>query len=175
MKKLKKKQLKILAVDPGEKGYFILYDGDKILRKNPMPMIEHPIVGKQVDHSQVLEILETWDFTHLICERSKPMGQGMKQAFNYGRYFESLLICFDLAFVSPHLVDPSVWAKVMHKDVDGNYKAKAKSIMVAEQRFPQIVNTLPRGPKNKKLLDGPIDALLIAAYYHEILTTKYIL
>lgn len=166
-----KKQLKILGVDPGEFGHFILYDGARILRQEKMPVEQYGDV-KRIDHNRVVEILQEWDFTHVFCERAKPMGQGMKQAFNYGRYFESLLICFDYTYNVPVLVDPSVWAKRMHRDINADLKPKAKSMVAVETRYPKVVKTLPRGPRSKKLLDGPIDAFLIAAYGYEILTEK---
>lgn len=171
-KKSIKKSLKILGIDPGIKGAFILYDGGSI-KIEMMPVF---VTGKgkdkieEVNFGRVVEILETWEYDYVFCERAKPMAMGSKYAFNYGRYYAALQIAIESCFCKATFVDPSVWAKEMHKGLDTNLKAKAKSLMAVNKLFPNLVAKLPMSPRSKKLHDGPIDALLIAAYGYEKLT-----
>ena len=166
-KSLKRKSglRRVLAIDPGLKGAFVLFDG-KDFKWWPMPTVE---IGKDkfVEFDGVHELL--WELsdgnTDLECflERAVSFGMGTKGAFNYGRGFAAVEIAIELLKMPVTYVEPGKWAKEMHQGISSDIKPKAKSLIAVKRLYPKLVDQLPRDKKGK-LLDGPVDALLIAAY-----------
>ncbi len=164
MKKKSKFGPLILGIDPGLSGAFVLTDG-KSLRWWPMPVDSN---GKDrlVSFNEVLKILDVMKqhhAFHVALERALPMAMGSKHAFNYGRGFAALEIAIDLLKLPVTYVEPQKWAKEMHSGISVDLKPKAKSLIAAKRLFPHLVAVLPVG-KQGKVNEGPLDALLIAAY-----------
>lgn len=155
----------VLGVDPGVSGALVLTDG-RTLKNWPMPIT---VNGKDKSvHfegvSKLLRKIRLWHGdVHVFLERAMPMAQGMKSAFNYGRGFEAVVIAISIHKLPVTLVEPGKWSKEMHEGVNGDLKAKAKSLIAVQRLYPKLVAALPRNTKGN-LLDGPIDALLIAGY-----------
>jgi hypothetical protein len=101
--------------------------------------------------------------TPVFLERAVSFGMGSTGAFNYGRGFAVLEIALKLLEFPVTFVEPAKWSKDMHAGISKDLKPKAKSLVAVERLFPKIVKTLPRNTKGR-LLEGPVDALLIAAY-----------
>ncbi len=154
----------ILGIDPGLSGAFVLTDGKSLLWW-PMPVDSN---GKDrlVDFKGVLETLKritlNHDF-HVALERALPMAMGSKHAFNYGRGFAALEIAIGLLGLPVTYVEPQKWAKEMHAGISADLKPKAKSLIAAKRLYPKLVAVLPTG-RQGKVNEGPLDALLIAAY-----------
>lgn len=163
MKKNKSKT--VLGIDPGLAGAFVLFDG-KDFASFEMPIT---VSGKDrfVEFDAVHELLshltDTNTDLHAYLERAVSFGMGTKSAFNYGRGFAAIEIAIELLKMPVTYVEPGKWAKEMHAGISGDLKPKAKSLIAVKRLFPKLVGQLPKGKKGK-LLDGPIDALLIAAY-----------
>jgi hypothetical protein len=157
--------MKVCAIDPGLAGAVVIFDGKKF-KSWPMPVTSN---GKnnEVEFDGVHELL--WDISgyhpgiHVYLERAMPMAMGAKHAFNYGRGFAALEIALRLLRMPTTYVEPGKWAKVMHEGISADLKPKAKSLIAVKRLFPKLVESLPKN-RNGKLLDGPIDALLIASY-----------
>jgi crossover junction endodeoxyribonuclease RuvC len=156
-----------LGIDPGFSGAFVLTDGDKFFEYWRMPLVD--ISGgkeKQVEFDGVHELLDDIyqkHRPHVFLERAIPMAMGSKGAFNYGRGFAALEIAIELIGMPVTYVEPSKWAKQMHEGLSADLRPKAKSLMAVKRLFPRLVEALPRNKKGA-LLDGPVDALLIAGY-----------
>ncbi len=172
-----KSSKKVLAIDPGKAGAFVLFDGKNMI-SFAMPLKRE---GKDefVSFSGVIELLQSLsanadsgDLLHVYLERAISFGMGTKGAFNYGRGFAALEIALDLAKVPVTYVEPGKWTKEMHAGISGDLKPKAKSLIAVKRLFPQLVEDMPRSKKGA-LLDGPIDALLIAAYGLRQLTGSF--
>lgn len=162
---MKSNSKKILGIDPGLDGALVLFDGEK-LKTWPMPLIE---IGKRrdIEFDALHELL--WDIQgyhsgfHVYLERAVSFGMGLKSAFNYGRGFAAIEISIALLHLPVTYVEPAKWTKEMHEGISGDLKAKAKSLIAVKRLFPKLVGMLPK-TKTGRILDGPIDALLIAAY-----------
>lgn len=159
------KATKALGIDPGVSGAFVLTDGKK-LQSWAMPIVT---VGKDksVDfdgvHELLTEIQDSNGGVHVFLERAVPMAQGMKAAFNYGKGFAALEIALFLLKLPVTYVEPNKWTKEMHEGISTDLKSKAKSLIAVKRLYPNLVKSLPKNTKGN-LLDGPIDALLIAGY-----------
>jgi len=157
--------MKVIAIDPGISGAFVLTDG-KTIETWPMPVI---VTGKDkaIFFSGVFELLSTVQkkhgSLHVFLERAVPMAQGSKSAFNYGRGFEALVIAIELLKLPMTLIEPSKWTKEMHEGISADLKPKVRSLIAVKRLYPHLVKSLPKKPKGG-LHDGPIDALLIAGY-----------
>lgn len=164
-KQNKLKSKAVIGIDPGLDGAFMLFDGISFRSWNMPTIVEGK--NRSVDFDGVHELL--WGLSdvntdlHVFLERAVPFSMGTTGAFNYGRGFAAIEIAIQLLKMPVTYVEPSKWTKEVHAGISGDLKPKAKSLIAVKRLFPKLVEHLPRGKKGK-LLDGPIDALLIAAY-----------
>ncbi len=167
-KKIVKKEGRnpVLGIDPGLAGAFVVFDGSDFA-SYAMPIVE---IGKEksIDFDGVHELL--WNLQekhgaglHVFIERAVPFAMGSKGAFNYGRGFAALEIAIFLLKFPVTYVEPNKWTKEMHEGISADLKPKSKSLVAVKRLYPNLVPQLPKGRKGA-LLDGPIDALLIAGY-----------
>ena len=157
--------MKVLGIDPGLSGAFVLTDGEKMLKAWEMPV---SVFGKEksIAYADVLQLLKPiaqLDNPHVYLERAIPMAMGSKGAFNYGRGFEAIVIALMTLRMPFTMVEPTKWAKEMHEGISADLKPKAKSLIAVKRLYPSLVGLLPSKPKGG-LKDGPVDALLIAGY-----------
>ncbi len=155
----------VLGIDPGINGAFVLTDGGT-LKTWPMPIIEN---GKNKDidfdriHTLLFDLQNDHPELHIFVERAVPMAMGSKGAFSYGRGFAAIEIAIQLLEFTVTYVEPAKWTKEMHEGISADLKPKARSLIAVKRLYPKLVQHLPTKPKGG-LHDGPIDALLIAAY-----------
>lgn len=154
---------RVLGVDPGFAGGFLLTDGSRCDWWG-MPIVDSG-KEKRIDFGRVLDILHKLPRgTEVFLERAHPGGQGVKAAFSYGRGFECLVLAIE---TTPDLsvthIEPAKWAKEMHQGIAKDLKPKAKSLIAAKRLYPKLYNNLPKN-RNDKVLDGAVDALLIAGF-----------
>lgn len=158
-----------LGIDPGLKGAFVLFDGKIIKAAANMPLL---VEGKEKEvefdgiHALLWELQDQFGHFHVFLERAVSFGMGTKGAFNYGRGFAAVEIALELFKFEITYVEASKWTKEMHAGISGDLKPKAKSLIALKRLFPKLVDSLPRDTKGR-VLDGHIDALLIAAYGHQ--------
>lgn len=164
---MKKVSQVVLGIDPGHGGSFVLTDGGRYIRIWKMPLL---IAGKEksVSYVQVFDILHwVWSergLVQIFLERAMPMAMGSKHAFNYGRDFQTLCLAIQETGMPMTMVEPAKWTKEMHEGTSADLKAKARSLIAVQRLYPHLVGQLPRQPKKGTLMDGPVDALLIAGY-----------
>lgn len=147
----------IMGVDPGKEGAFVILSGEE------MAFAVMPLKEKEVDFTEVLELLRSFKPDHVYLERAMPMAMGSKHAFNYGRDFAKLELAIKLLHLPVTYIEPAKWMKLMLQGIDLNLKPKARSRIAVERLFPAVVEQIPRN-KNGKLHEGVIDALLIAEF-----------
>lgn len=155
---------KVLAIDPGQTGAFVYLDSKGYFDFELMPIIENG-KDKDVDFEAVRNILKGFlDVDAIFLERAAPHAMGSKHAFNYGRGFAAIEIAVKLSEIPVVYVEPAKWTKVMHEGISNDLKPKAKSLIAVERLYKKLLPKIPRTPKSKALLDGVVDALLIAGY-----------
>lgn len=159
------RRAKVVGIDPGINGAFVLTDGEKVSTW-VMPIA---ITGKDktILFAGVYELLSGIERregkVHVFLERAIPFAMGSKSAFSYGRGFEAIVVALELLKLPVTHIDPGKWAKEMHEGISADLKPKVKSGIAAQRLFPQLVAQLPKKPKGGTH-DGFIDALLIAGY-----------
>lgn len=162
---MRKNSFFVLGIDPGISGAFVLTNGTSV-KTWPMP-IKTNGKDKTIHFDGVHQLL--WDVqvvapeVHVYLERAVPMAMGAKSAFNYGQGFAAILIAIETLKIRMTLVEPQKWSKEMHEGISVDLRPKAKSLIAAERLFPKLFASLPKNTKGRTL-DGPVDALLIAAY-----------
>jgi hypothetical protein len=156
---------RVIGVDPGKSGAFVLWDGQDL---NHFPM---PLKEKEIDFQGVVELVGKLKECHFFLERAYPGGMGVTAAFNYGRGFAAIEHAIQIHKIPVTYVEPSKWAKIMHEGIDAELKPKAKSRIAVERLFPVQVNNIPR-TKTGKFHEGVVDALLIAEYGRRITLSR---
>lgn len=158
--------MKVMAIDPGLSGAFVVTDGESLIKCWPMPI---SITGKEkkITFNSVNDLLNRirlqYGRIHIFLERAVSFGMGSKAAFNYGRGFELIEIAIGLNEFPVTLVEPAKWTKEMHEGISADLKAKAKSVIAVQRLFPQLVKGIPKKPRGG-IHDGFVDAVLIAGY-----------
>jgi len=157
-----KKNIRIIGVDPGNKGALALIDENGKVILYDMPTYTTEGAGKTkignikkhtvLDEPELRDILND-DIDHVFIEKAQSMpGQGAAGTFNYAVSYGVIRgICVGLQ-IPYTLVHPATWKRKMMKDMD---KSKHASIVRANQLFP-------KADIGKK--DGRAEALLIAVY-----------
>lgn len=155
----------ILGIDPGNSGAFVLTDGRKLKWWN-MPLKKEG-KNKEVHFDGVHELLWNIQIEYgqvpTYLERAVPMAMGSKGAFTYGRGFAAIEIAIELLHLPVTYVEPQKWTKEMHQGISSDLKPKAKSLVALKRLYPNLVRFVPTNTKGA-LMEGPIDALLIAGY-----------
>lgn len=155
----------VLGIDPGISGAFVLTNGRKLIWwKMPVQKL-----GKnyEVHFEGIHELLWNIQLEHgmvdTFLERAVPFAMGSKSAFNYGRGFAAVEISIELMKLPVTYVEPQKWTKEMHQGISNDMKPKAKSLVAVHRLYPTLIKQLPINTKGA-LLEGPMDALLIAGY-----------
>ncbi|KKN18259.1 hypothetical protein LCGC14_0957480 [marine sediment metagenome] len=89
--------------------------------------------------------------------------QGRKSAFTFGNNFghwEMLLMALGIPHVKPR---PSEWQKGLVIKTDSK-DVKTRALMAVRRIYTAKIDRMLTKPKGKKILDGRVDALLIANY-----------
>lgn len=159
------KGVKVLGIDPGLQGAFVLTDG-QALEIFPMPIVTSG-KDKIILFAGVFDLLsriqKKHGQVHVYLERAIPFALGAKSAFSYGRGFETLVVAVELLKFPMTYVEPAKWTKEMHEGISADLRPKVKSGIAVKRLYPQLVASMPR-KKNGTLDEGPMDALLIAGY-----------
>lgn len=145
--------MKIIGIDPGQKGSICIMD-DTEIKLYSMP--------KTID--LVRDILETHctPDTHIFLEKAQVMPKnGVVGMAHYLQAYGEIIGVICVLRVPLTLVHPRTWCKVMHQGAKTG-KPKARSEEVVKRLYPEI--NLMRTAKCTKLDEGFIDALLIAGY-----------
>lgn len=155
----------VLGIDPGLTGAFLVFDGKNFASyAMPVKTIEK---NKMVDFDAVHELLDSiqtkYGQVHVYLEKAVPMAMGAKSAFQYGKGVAAIEIALELIGFPLTMVEPQKWAKEMHEGISTDLRPKAKSLIAVQRLYPKLIAQLPKNTKGK-LLEGPMDALLIAAY-----------
>lgn len=156
--------IKILAIDPGQQGAFVLLS-QGFFDFKLMPLISAD--KKEIDFKAVQQILD-WakreGAARVYLERAVPFAMGTLSAFNYGRGFAVLEIAISISGLPVTYIEPAKWTKEMHQGIAKDLKPKAKSEIAITRLFPRELGLIPKGSKSGKFHEGVVDALLIAGF-----------
>lgn len=158
--------MRILGVDPGKKGAFVIVQDQRILTALPMPTV---IDGKFIDASAIAKFLKREDPYHAYIERVHAVfGASAGSTFAFGEGYGVIVGVISTLGIPFTTVPPKQWQKVMHDGVEEKYEPKHRSAVAAMRLFPAFDFT--QGKKNYH--DGLVDAALIAAYGERTLSAN---
>lgn len=158
-----------IGIDPGLSGAIVFLDLSEGKPIGAFFLIPVSVEGKTraIDYGGVCEQLtrtrHEFGIAHIYLERAVPMAMGSASAFNYGRGFQILITAIESARMAYTLVEPQKWTKEMHEGIRTDLKPKARSLIAVKRLYPSLIEKMPKNKKGE-LLDGPVDALLIAGY-----------
>lgn len=159
---------KVLGIDPGKSGFFVLLDENNNVIKYPMPLI-----GNEYDKQEMIEIINEAD---VVCMENPGIIAMVSKSSVASLYRAKGIIEGILAYSNKehYLISPKEWQSKMWIGINKQYKkdksiatvdTKATSLLAAQAIFPNedfyITNKLG---KSKNPNDNFVDALLIAAY-----------
>lgn len=161
--------MKILGIDPGQKGGLAIFDNGRYYDATPMPLEKN---GKYVD----VAVLRNWlapEKETLIAYIEEQHTRGNQGGnFTIGRNYGRIEAVLELLAIPHDRVRPTVWQNCMlsaEKHLcNGNTKEAA--IMYCENQGYPVPMTSNR--KDASPHDGVADALCIAAYGCELVRVE---
>lgn len=152
--------MKILGIDPGQKGALVLLQhGKQVLVQADMPLED----SKDADFDGLMSLFKSLEPDVVYLERAMPMAMGSKHAFNYGRHFACIEIAIRQSRLPVVYVEPSKWMRVVLEGVDSRLKPKERSWIALQRLMPTFAEKVPKG-RTGRPHDGVVDACLIALY-----------
>ena len=142
----------ICGVDPGQKGAIAL-----LYEKGTSHIYDMPMLGKEVNGTEVSNILWEFEPEHIWLEQVNSFGMGRTSAYNFGQGVGILKGVFQAMKLPYTLVMPQKWKKSY-----GLSKEKDHSRLLATRLYPDLADQFKR-----KKDDGRAEALLIARYGSE--------
>ena len=141
----------ICGIDPGAKGAIAL------LYPNYAEIHDMPMLGKEVNGSEVSRIFKEFTPDHIWLEQVNSFGMGRTSAYNFGQGVGVLKGVFQAMQIPFTLVTPQKWKKSY-----GLSKEKDHSRLLVTRMYPSLADQFVR-----KKDDGRAEALLIAKYGSE--------
>ena len=152
--------MRVLGVDPGLSGAFVILDGTDIAEHYVMPTKPY---GKkrQVDCAAVTDWIENKQIDVAFLEQVNGFKGGSASLFNFGRAFGMAEAVIEAVRIPVHLVLPQVWKR--HHGLLKTDKDAARQYI--QQIYPEttIFNSIGKG-------QAYADATLIALYGRHCVT-----
>jgi len=159
----------ILAIDPGKKGAFALYD---IEYNNLSEIVDMPLIGKDYDYATILEYIKNKNIKFAILEKQQPIFKvGKKQVGVIMEHYGELKGILRTLDISYEIMQSKKWKNefglIFPKNRNMTKKEiKAKSIKKAQELFPNFRNIFTKSK------DGRAEAALMALYAYRNLIKK---
>jgi len=130
-----------------------------------------PLMGPEIDLKSLYSLFKTLNPTHVFLEQVHAIfGASAKSTFKFGQVYgmtEAIISSLDIPYT---LVQPKIWQAVGHTGLDRKMKAKDRSALAANKRYPSV--DFRASDRAKKSHDGLIDATLIAEYGSTVFKVK---
>jgi len=153
---------KIISIDNGLSGAIVILQGNIILEKIRMPIINTTKGKKEYDIPEIIKLIEKYDNAEIIIEKAQAMPKlGTVQAFNFGKNYGILLGIFTALKRRYYIVHSKTWQTEMFRDM--NYKDTKQASAIAAQRLFPNENFIAT-ERSKKVHDGMTDATLMGVY-----------
>jgi hypothetical protein len=148
--------MKLMAIDPGLKGGLAIFDDERLVAIDPMPVWKTSLslsgkIKSQVDILALKKIVMQHDINAVVTEYQRPM-PGQSSVGTATSFLNWGLVLSLRSLAALHVVDPRVWKK--HHGLDSS---KTGAIKRAVDLFGP--------PIRSKLTDGEAEAMLIGHYW----------
>lgn len=159
--------MKIIGIDPGLKGALALIDDGKLVE-----VVDIEASDSRINAAHLVAQLRRWMPEFAVCElvTARP-GQGVTSMFTFGHALGSITAVLAALQIPYLLIRPQIWQSHFEIQSSSSAKAEHKREIAdrAEALFPGAPLYGPRGA----LKDGRSDALLLACYAHDQLSSMH--
>lgn len=157
--------MRILGIDPGLSGTLALLDDGKLIE-----LIDIEASDSRINAAQMACLLQRWKPDFAVCEvvTARP-GQGVTSMFTFGHGLGTITAVLATLGIPYLLIRPQAWQSYFGIKAASKDKAEHKREIAdrAESLYPKAPLYGPKGG----LKDGRSDALLLAHYAHEHLSS----
>lgn len=153
--------MKILGIDPGKQGAFVLVENKRIVDFKVMPLI-----GKEINLPELLKLLVELTKTVSVCylEDIQGFGLGSKSSFlSQGKTWGIIRgILFNIG-IPTVTVMPKRWQATEHIGCSRSDTPKKRSFQAFQNTYGYGIENA-YGKHNKQHIEGLVDAYLIACH-----------
>lgn len=157
--------MKILGIDPGLNGALALIEDGKLIE-----LLDIEASDSRINAAHLAGLVQTWRPDFAVCEvvTARP-GQGVTSMFTFGHGLGTITAVLATLAIPYLLIRPQAWQSYFGIKSASNDKAEHKRLIAdrAEDLYPEAPLYGPKGG----LKDGRSDALLLAHYAHEHLSS----
>ncbi|WP_271007086.1 hypothetical protein [Pseudomonas aeruginosa] len=157
--------MRILGIDPGLNGALALIENGHLLE-----MVDIEASDSRINAAHLAALIQRWKPDFAVCEvvTARP-GQGVTSMFTFGHGLGTITAVLSTLSIPYLLIRPQVWQS--HFGIETSSKDKAQHKREIADRAEDFYQGAPLyGPKGG-LKDGRSDALLLAHYAHEHLSS----
>lgn len=157
--------MRILGIDPGLNGALALVDDGKLL-----DLVDIEASDSRINAAHLAGLIQRWMPDFAVCEvvTARP-GQGVTSMFTFGHGLGTITAVLATLGIPHLLIRPQVWQS--HFGIEASSKDKTEHKREIADRAEALYPSAPLyGPKGG-LKDGRSDALLLAHYAHEHLSS----
>lgn len=172
--------MNFVGIDPGQKGAVsVLFGNGKYISGKTIVFYDMPLLPERgIDGLEIvsmLKIIASSSDTFCVIEKAQPMpSQGSVSGFSYGIGYGKILCALEFLQIPFQEIHPLKWKKefgIISKRGKTEPKLtisekKKLSLKVATQLFPSCKEDF--FTQRKALLDGRVEALLLAEYARRI-------
>ncbi len=154
----------VVSVDNGLAGAIVILQGQRILEKMKMPIIESDKGKREYDVQAIINLFEKYAKINalFVIEKAQAMPKlGSMQAFVFGKNYGIIMGVLAALKLRFFIVNSRTWQSEMFRDM--NYEdTKQASAIVAQRLFPSENFIVTE--RSKKVHDGMTDASLMGVY-----------
>lgn len=159
--------MRIIGIDPGLSGALALLDAGKLI-----DIVDIEASQSRINAAYLAAVIQRWKPDFAVCEAvtARP-GQGVTSMFTFGHGLGTITAVLSTLGVPYLLIRPQCWQSHFEIQSSSSAKAEHKREIAdrAEALFPGAPLYGPRGA----LKDGRSDALLLACYAHDQLSSMH--
>lgn len=157
--------MRILGIDPGLNGALALVEDGQLVE-----LLDIEASDSRINAAHLASLLQRWSPDFAVCEvvTARP-GQGVTSMFTFGHGLGTITAVLATLGIPHLLIRPQVWQS--HFGIEASSKDKSAHKREIADRAEDFYPGAPLyGPKGG-LKDGRSDALLLAHYAHEHLSS----
>jgi crossover junction endodeoxyribonuclease RuvC len=157
--------MRILGIDPGLSGALALVEDGRLVE-----LVDIEASDSRINAAHLASLVQRWSPDFAVCEvvTARP-GQGVTSMFTFGHGLGTITAVLSTLGIPHLLIRPQAWQS--HFGIEASSKDKTEHKREIADRAEALYPGAPLyGPKGG-LRDGRSDALLLAHYAHEHLSS----
>lgn len=160
--------MKIIGIDPGLSGAVALLEDGKLIE-----LVDIEAADSRINAVHLAALVQRWSPDFAVCESvtARP-GQGVTSMFTFGHGLGTITAVLATLGIPYLLIRPQIWQAYFNISCSSKDKAGHKR-QIADRALSLCPDAPTYGPRGG-LRDGRSDALLLARYAHDHLSSASI-